>query len=368
MPYFMPFTWPGKSLSCAVARYPFVHRSTAVAVMRTTIGPRDGCCSRTATATRHPLSMPVSHCCNNIAYPRTSKSIQIGAPLPSARPSSEPPTEQSSFATGATVPKAVHWSSVTPDDPVSAIWIPATRPTSVRIKLNRSAAKDPFVGLISPLSGFFSAWIYALAYSGHEQKTHQRFCTSRTPHRDRRHSCSSSFAISNLSGFPRNRRITSTANALHTSFLLARTAASRAKSNVTVCSSANAMDDAAACGGTLANGWIVFVDTNRDIVGDAKENVIRGFPAIPEQIILTTNDGANYFSLPPTGLGRRHVNRTALQTALLHSRGSVVAAGGSSAALGRYYSDRPLQCHARSCLDQCSNRRLSLTGRERLTK
>lgn len=142
-----------------------------------------------------------------------------------------------------------------------------------------------------------------------------------------------SFGISNLSGFTQNSRMTSTANDLHSSFLLARTTASRAKSNVTLCASANAMDDDAACGGTLANGWIVFVDANGDIVRDAGENVIRRFPAIPEQINVTTNGGATYFSFAPTGLGRGDVNGTALRTALLcDSRGNVLAAGGSSAA------------------------------------
>ncbi len=94
------------------------------------------------------------------------------------------------------------------------------------------------------------------------------------------------------------------------------------------------MADDAACGGSFANGWIVFVDTDGDIVHDVGESVIRKFPAAPDGIAITTNDDANYFSYAPTGVGRGDVGGAAsVQTALLcDDRGNVIAAGGSSAA------------------------------------
>jgi type IV fimbrial biogenesis protein FimT len=144
-----------------------------------------------------------------------------------------------------------------------------------------------------------------------------------------------SFGLPNLSEFTKNSRITSTANDLHGSFLLARSEAVRAKSVITICASANALDAAADCGGTFDDGWIVFIDSNGDLArAGGGENVLRAFPPIPADIDIVTNAGATYFSFAPSGLGRGDVGGVpALQTArICDSRGNVVAAGGSSAA------------------------------------
>ena len=56
--------------------------------------------------------------------------------------------------------------------------------------------------------------------------------------------------IPNMSAFTANSRMTSTANDLHASFQMARSEAARAKTNITICASANALAAGANCGGT----------------------------------------------------------------------------------------------------------------------
>lgn len=142
--------------------------------------------------------------------------------------------------------------------------------------------------------------------------------------------------VPNLSEFTQNSRISATANDLHSSFLLARSEAARAKANVTICSSANPMAANSNCdGGPFDNGWIIFVDLDGDIDRDAaNEPVLRSHQPIPDSIDITANGGAAYFSFAPTGLGRGNVGGgPALQTAVIcDDRGNQVAAGGSSSA------------------------------------
>ena len=69
--------------------------------------------------------------------------------------------------------------------------------------------------------------------------------------------------IPNLTEFRQNSRMTSTANDLHAAFHLARTEATRAKENITICASANSMDDPGAdCGGTWDQGYICLLYTS----------------------------------------------------------------------------------------------------------
>ncbi len=142
--------------------------------------------------------------------------------------------------------------------------------------------------------------------------------------------------VPSMSAFTANSRVSSTANDLHSSFQLARSEAARSKRNITICASANSMDAGANCGGgTFDDGWIIFIDLNGDIDrSGAGENVIRAHPAIPQQLDITTNAGADYFSYAPSGLGRGNVGGDpALVTATIcDARGNEVAAGGSSSA------------------------------------
>jgi type IV fimbrial biogenesis protein FimT len=141
--------------------------------------------------------------------------------------------------------------------------------------------------------------------------------------------------IPSFSDFTRNSRISSTANDLHSSFLLGRSEAARAKAPVTICASADPMG-AALCGGaSFSNGWIVFMDLNGDLQrAGAGENVLRAYPPVDPAISIATNAGADYFGFAATGLGRGDVGGVpAFQTAVIcDPRGNVVAAGGNSAA------------------------------------
>ncbi|MDH4049285.1 MAG: GspH/FimT family pseudopilin [Gammaproteobacteria bacterium] len=140
--------------------------------------------------------------------------------------------------------------------------------------------------------------------------------------------------IPNLSAYTQNSRMTSTANDLHSSFLLSRSEAARAKSNITICASANSMAGAAAsCGGNFNQGWIIFVDTDGDIVRDAGEAILRPHAAVPNGVNIIPDNGATYFSYAATGLGRGDVNGPSFVTAMIcDDRGNVIAPGGASAA------------------------------------
>ncbi len=144
-----------------------------------------------------------------------------------------------------------------------------------------------------------------------------------------------SFGIPNMLQFNQNSRMTSTANDLHSAFHLARSESSRAKTNITVCASANALAAGANCGGTWNQGFIVFVDEDGDINrSGATETVLRANGPIADGVTLAVADGATYFSFSSTGLGRPNVggNPAVSQVVMCDERGNVTAAGGSSAA------------------------------------
>jgi len=149
--------------------------------------------------------------------------------------------------------------------------------------------------------------------------------------------------IPNMSAFTANSRMTTTANDLHSSFMLARSEAARSKTNITICASANSLDAAANCNGNFDDGWIIFVDIDGDLQrAGAGENILRRNPAIDSNINININSNATYFSFAPTGLGRGDVGGVpAFQTAVLcDDRGNTVAAGGNSAA--RYLIVTPI--------------------------
>ena len=144
-----------------------------------------------------------------------------------------------------------------------------------------------------------------------------------------------SYGIPNMLQFNQNGRMTSSANDLHAAFHLARSESSRAKSNITVCASANAMAADSDCGGTWDQGFIVFVDDDGDILrSGVTETVLRAHGPIADGVSLAVADDATYFSFSSTGLGRPNVggNTAVSQIVMCDERGNVTAAGGSSAA------------------------------------
>lgn len=147
--------------------------------------------------------------------------------------------------------------------------------------------------------------------------------------------------IPTMSAFTANSRITTTVNDLLGSFLLARSEAARAKSNVTICASANSLDAGANCSGpapsalAFDDGWIIFIDLNGDVQrAGAGENILRRHPAIHSSIDININANATYFSFAPTGLGRGDIGGfPSFTTAVLcDDRGNIKGGSGYSTA------------------------------------
>lgn len=140
-----------------------------------------------------------------------------------------------------------------------------------------------------------------------------------------------SIGIPNMQAYSQNSRMTATANDLHAAFHLARSEASRAKENITLCASANSI----ACGGTFDQGYIVFVDLDGDLSVGVNEPILSAQPAIADGVSLALVNNATYFSFAASGLGRGIVNGNAAllsQVVMCDKRGNITAAGGNSAA------------------------------------
>jgi len=125
--------------------------------------------------------------------------------------------------------------------------------------------------------------------------------------------------VPNMQSFRQNSRITTAANDLHSSFHLARSEASRAKDNITICASLDPMGIAPDCDvlAEFENGWIVFQDTNASLTVDGGEGIFRRFPALDASITITSNGTRDYFTYASTGLGRRANGETPISAAIL---------------------------------------------------
>jgi len=144
-----------------------------------------------------------------------------------------------------------------------------------------------------------------------------------------------SLGIPNMQSFRQNSRMTAAANDLHSSFHLARSEASRAKTPITICASVDSMTaDLPTCGGELEAGWIVFEDCDGDITVDGDEPILRRFPAVTAGIVINTVGPDDYFSYASTGLGRGNILASpALAVMVLcDDRGNVRGGGGKSTA------------------------------------
>jgi prepilin-type N-terminal cleavage/methylation domain-containing protein len=150
-----------------------------------------------------------------------------------------------------------------------------------------------------------------------------------------------SFGIPNLRSFTLNSRITGTANDLHAAFMMARTEAAHAKTNVTICASADPMG-AANCGGTWDQGYVVFIDDDADQVRDAGEAILRSHPPLDTGVMLRVADAATYFMYAPSGLGRLDTggNPPLSQVVICDERGNGDGPSGGSTA--RLFVTTPL--------------------------
>ncbi len=148
--------------------------------------------------------------------------------------------------------------------------------------------------------------------------------------------------LPNMVEFRQNGRLTATANDLIAAFQLARTESARAKDNITICASKQPMSSTPACDGDWDEGYIVFVDSDGDIVRDNTEGVLRRHEAAQTGVELAVAGDATFFSYGPTGLGRGDVggNASLTQIVMCDKRGNTTAAGGNSAA--RLFVSTPL--------------------------
>lgn len=142
------------------------------------------------------------------------------------------------------------------------------------------------------------------------------------------------FGIPNLNAFTQNSRMTSTANDLHAAFQLARSESARARTNITICASADPMGAASTCNGTWDQGYIVFIDDDGNQArAGANETVLRAHPPADSGVMLRIANNASYFMYASTGLGRLDTanNPAVSQVVICDKRGNIRAAGGNSA-------------------------------------
>lgn len=141
--------------------------------------------------------------------------------------------------------------------------------------------------------------------------------------------------IPNLRQFTQNSRMAATANDLHSAFHMARSEASRAKQNITICASSNSMTAGADCGGTWDQGFIVFLDIDGNLARSAgTEALLRAHPAAADGITHVVANDATYFMFAATGLGRPDVggNTAVSQIVFCDERGNANGPGGDSTA------------------------------------
>lgn len=143
-----------------------------------------------------------------------------------------------------------------------------------------------------------------------------------------------SLGVPNMRSFRQNSRMTATANDLHSSFYLARSEALRAKTNITICASADSMEAIPICSGEFEAGWIVFEDRDANLVVDADEPILRRYPAVNADISIRTTGPDDYFMYASTGFGRRDIALTTPVSVMVmcDSRGNITGGGGKSTA------------------------------------
>ena len=152
-----------------------------------------------------------------------------------------------------------------------------------------------------------------------------------------------SFGVPNLAEFTANSRITSTSNDLHAAFQLARSESARAKTNITICGSADPLAADSDCDGSWEQGYIMFVDTNGDLArAGVEETILRAHSTAAEGVTLAIANDATFFSYASSGMGRGNVNgNTALsQVIICDQRGTAETSADFSAA--RLFVTTPL--------------------------
>ena len=86
-------------------------------------------------------------------------------------------------------------------------------------------------------------------------------------------------------------QVSSEISRLMASVNLVRSEALRRNQAVTLCPSAMASNGKALCDGTLADGWIIFTNADRDNVVDMNDEVLRVFEPLPSGFTVTNRKG-----------------------------------------------------------------------------
>lgn len=221
--------------------------------------------------------------------------------------------------------------------------------THARIKLKRTSDLLPLIGVKAPLIGPMNRAVMDSIIVGgmkkqKEQKKQNGFTLYELLTVLLVVGVVLAIGVPNMQSFRQNSRMTSTANDLHSSFHLARSEALRAKTNISICASADSMAALPTCGGELEAGWVVFEDRDGDVVVDAGEPIIRRYGPIEPGIVINTTGPDDYFSFASTGIGRGNVTGTApIATATFcDERGNVDFKGGGGKTTARAFVVTPL--------------------------
>lgn len=155
--------------------------------------------------------------------------------------------------------------------------------------------------------------------------------------------------IPNFREFIDNNRMAAAVNDLVSDFHLARSEAVKRRANVTLCASANWNAPAPACGGTIADGWIVFVDCSAaapcgapNLNVDAFDAVLKAHPPMDDTITPATDAGALvYMTYNATGFPQAvpAIGAPAANFVLCDDRGNKDTGGGIAA--GRWVQIGP---------------------------
>ena len=140
-----------------------------------------------------------------------------------------------------------------------------------------------------------------------------------------------------------NNRMTAAVNDLMTSLHAAHSEAIKRQVTVTLCSTA---DGNGGCtnGGSLADGWTVFVDRNSDAIISDDDVVLQRHPALPVELRAGLSVGPatalNYIAFAGTGtLGTPMLTNSIRDVQLCDGRGDVDTGGGIAA--GRWVQLHP---------------------------
>ena len=144
------------------------------------------------------------------------------------------------------------------------------------------------------------------------------------------------FGVPNLLEFTRNNRMAATANDLVTALLLARSEALKGRTTVTLCASPEPIDNNPSCDADVSDpasegGYIAWVDTDRDAVVDAGEQLLLQRDD-PQDITVLGDSGYVQFGVNGFVTTAAGGGAPATEILFCDTRGNTVVSGSLSAA------------------------------------